>query len=416
MKNIYIILIIIFSVVPVLSRGNSNDNELRVTLQSSLISLDPGGIQDSQSLHVARQVNCQFVRSQGAVFVLDAAESIKYLTPLKIALKINNKVRFHDGTPVTAKDALASFNYIKTSRNILGNLYIWIDKIEAVDDKTIMFSLKRQVPQFLKVLSSTNFNIFKKEFLDKASKDKSHWKKPVGCGGYKVAEFNNDSIKLTPIAQGLPITFYRVNSNQIEASELDKYDIVTLNVVGNSKELNDFNAIDMFDPLQFYVGLNAQSKMWKNKYERCEFLTKLDIKNLLKSYGNRAIEANDILPKGTLGYNSNKNFNDQLNDLAKNAFKNKSTKNGKQFCLAYLTVSVQDEKKKEYLDIFRKIYPNFVVKSISNTKKFGREFVNENCDALIFAWKSYYLDGYEYLTFFEDNDANFSGGYNKDSF
>ena len=111
--NFFMFLIILVT-LPISAQAVPS-NDLRVTLQSSLISLDPGGIQDSQSLQVSRQVNCQFVRSQGSVFVLDAAESIKYLTPLKIILKINNKAKFHDGTPVTARDALASFNYIKES-------------------------------------------------------------------------------------------------------------------------------------------------------------------------------------------------------------------------------------------------------------------------------------------------------------
>src|SRR5690349_6439996 len=128
MKYIFIMIIILF-IVPVLSRAASNNNELIVTLQSSLISLDPGGIQDLQSLQVSRQVNCQIVRSQGAIFVLDENKSIKYITPLKIIIKISNTTKFHDRTPVTTQNTLASFSYIKKTRNILGNLYIWIDKI-----------------------------------------------------------------------------------------------------------------------------------------------------------------------------------------------------------------------------------------------------------------------------------------------
>src|SRR3989338_8232710 len=103
---------------------------------------------------------------------------------------------------------IASFNYIKKSRNILGNLFTWVEKIEVIDNKTILFSLKRQVPQFLKVLSSTNYTIFKKDFLKQARKDKNLWKKPMGCGGYKVTGFNNEYIKLTPVSKGMPIIFY----------------------------------------------------------------------------------------------------------------------------------------------------------------------------------------------------------------
>ncbi len=43
--------------------AGQSKKELRVTLQSSAIFLDPGGIQDSQSLLVSRQGNCQFIKS-----------------------------------------------------------------------------------------------------------------------------------------------------------------------------------------------------------------------------------------------------------------------------------------------------------------------------------------------------------------
>lgn len=410
MKKLLIIFIAVTSVISTQTYAESKINELRVTLQSSLISLDPGGIQDSQSLMVSRQVNCQFVRSQGSVFVLDAAESIKYVTPLHIILKINDKVKFHDGSPVTARDVLASFNYIKVSRNILDNLFLWIDKIESVDNKTVRFTLKKEIPQFLKVLSATNFNIFKEDFLNKAKINKNLWKSPMGCGGYKVVESNSNYIRLIPVSKGLPITFSLIKSNFVDRDEMGKYDIVTTEISAKESELDgiNFKILRMFDPVQFYIGLNAKSKMWENKYDRCKFLADLNVKDLTASYGKTAVPANDILPKGTLGYNEDRNFNDQISDISKNA-NTKSSKKIKPFCFAYLSVSVEDKYKSEYVKMLKKIHPNIVTYEIFDTKKYGKDFVNKNCDAIVFAWKSYYLDGYEYLTFFENNDANFSG-------
>lgn len=410
MKNFFVfVLILLF--LPNVSNSTSVTDPLRVTLQPSVISFDPGGIQDSQSWIVSRQVNCQLVQNLGPNYVLDAAESIKYITPLKIRLKLSPKAKFHDGSPVTSYDVLASLNYIKQSRNILGNLFIWINKIEIIDDQVIIFYLKKQIPQFLRVLSSTNFKILKKDFLIKAKKDKSLWKKPLGCGGYKVSEFNDHFIKLIPVNQGIPIIFYLSKTNQLNADEIKYYDIITINVIGNSKELNNFNIIDTFDPSQFYIGLNAKSKLWKNNNERCEFLSKLDTKNLLASYGNNSIKANDLLPQGVLGYSGAVDVNNTY--LSKSSKKSLSKPDLKApFCLAYLTVSIQEIYKTKYLDMIKKIYPNVVLKPIANVKKFGKIF-SKDCDALLFAWRSNYLDGYEYLTMFEDNDANFSGLTNK---
>lgn len=414
MKKLFTLFILSLSFFSNLSRAE-NARELRVTLQSTLISLDPGGIQDSASQMVSRQVNCQLVRSQGSIFVLDAAESIKYINPREIILKLNNKVKFHDGSSVKAEDVLASFNYIKESRNILQNLYVWIDKMEALNDQTLKFTLKKHVPQLLKVLSGTNFNIFKKSFLYKAKKDKNLWKNPMGCGGYKVVESNNDYVKLIPVAAGLPITFYLIKSNLVALNDIDKYDMITADITANEKELDkvDFKVLKMFDPVQFYIGLNSRSKKWKNKSDRCKFLAKLDLKNLIASYGEEAVLATDILPKGTLGYSENRNFNDQIIDISSNATETEASKKVNPFCFAYLTISVEDKYKIEYLKMFKKIYPKIFTYPIFDTKTYGKDFVNKNCDAIIFAWKSYYLDGYEYLTFFENNDANFSGMHNE---
>ena len=51
------------------------------------------------------------------------------------------------------------------------------------------------------------------------------------------------------------------------------------------------------------------------------------------------------------------------------------------------------------------------MKPIADVKKFGMNFIKDDCDALIFGWWSSYLDSYEYLTIFENSDANFSGIY-----
>lgn len=87
------ILILFFLMYPYPIQANVK--ELRIPLQSTVITLDPGDIQDASSLFVARQINCQLIINEGENFTLDAAESIKYITPLKIVLKIKNNAKFH---------------------------------------------------------------------------------------------------------------------------------------------------------------------------------------------------------------------------------------------------------------------------------------------------------------------------------
>jgi len=405
--------ILIFLFATLSAQADQDRDAIRIPLQAANIFFDPSGVQDTQSLLVSRQINCQLVRNQGYFSELEAAESIKYTSPKEIVFKISSKAKFHDGSQVTANDVLASFNYIRKSRHVFQNLFSWVDKIKIYNDKTIILCLKKESPQFLKVLSSTNFPIFKKEFLERAEKNPALWKMPLGCGGYKVSEFTDNSIKLQPINQGLPIIFDLNKTNQLNASDMKNYDIVSINVIGNSKELNNFNILNIYDPMQYYLALNSKSKFWKNKYERCKFLHDIDIKKLLVSYGEPAIEAIDFFPKGTLGYSSKGDFNSVISALSKKSKNYTELTQKETFCFAYLSMSMQEKYKIEYINSLKKIYPNIVMYPIKSTKNFGKDFIDSKCDAFLFGWKASYYDGYEYLTMFEDKKINFSGMYYK---
>ena len=182
-----------------------------------------------------------------------------------------------------------------------------------------------------------------------------------------------------------------------------------MNVVGSSKKIKDYLSLDLFDPLQVFVGLNRKNKIWKNKHSRCSFLAKLQFSDLIKAYGNLASEANDLLPQGALGYSSTEKY---FSSIEKEYVKESIPKLN-SFCLAYLTVSIPEMYKNYYTNVFKKIYPDIILNPISDTTQFGRRFSDQGCDAILFSLKSNYLDGYEYIDIFANNDANFSGIKNK---
>jgi len=224
-----------------------------------------------------------------------------------------------------------------------------------------------------------------------------------------VIESNNNQVKLEPITKGLPITFYLIKTNKIDPEKLDQYDIVTIDPISESREMDGFNRIKMFDPVQFFIGINSNSSLLKTKTDRCKFLSDLDPKNVMASYNADGIEANDLIPAGTLGYSQDENFNNELKKLSIHSANQKFFANDKTFCLAYLIVSVQGKYIKENLNMIKNIYPTIQTMPIENVKKYGKEFASGKCDAILFAWKSNYLDGYEFLTMFENSDANFTG-------
>jgi len=388
-----------------LMQDTSAADFLKIPLNSKSVSLDPRHLQDISSLLVSRQINCQLIRNNGGIYHLEAAKSIKYITPLKIQITIDNTRKFSDGSFIKAEDVVASFNYTRNSRAALRNIFQWISRIDVLNNNTIILILKKPVPQILTVLAAPNYAIFKKSFLEKAAMKASAWQNPVSCGGYKILEFVGDHIKLSPMKFGLPIVFYLNNANEVRAEDIDQYDIVSLKLIGVSQSTKNFNVINLFDPSQIYIGLNSLKAPWVNQLNRCNFLSKINPEKILKTYGSSAQLANDFLPNGALGYDPHADF------MKKVILENKGNSVTKKttFCLAYLVGSVPEKLRHGYLSAIKSIYSNVRVFLIPSAKQFAETFRGNDCDALIFSLKSNYFDGYEYLNAFVDKDGNVSG-------
>lgn len=392
-----------------LATADDSSKVLNIPLHSARISLDPSGIQDISSLFVSRQVNCQLVREQGAIYTLEAAESIKYTSPLEVIIKINKNASFHDGSPITANDVIASFNDIKESRSTLRNIFNWVSEMAAIDSRTVRIKLYKPVPQFLKVLAAPNYGIFKASFMHKARSNNKLWEKPLGCGKYLITENTDSIIKLSPVNDGYHINFYLTESNQLAPSEAEKFDITDLQVSGINANLKNYNIIETYDPTQIYIGLNSNKAPWNSKVARCNFLSKLDTSVIRSKYGSSAKEANDYFPQGILGYDIKNKY---MSKIIENNHEQPSDQ--PSFCLAYLTLSIPDQYRSSYFDAVRKIYPNIKKMTIEQARHFGPDFLKTNCDALIIGLKSNYLDGYEYLVPLSEKNANYTGYIDKE--
>src|ERR1700730_2575067 len=112
--------------------------------------------------------------------------------------KIRPGVKFHDGTPLTAADVLASWNkIIFPPEGIVSprqSNFLMVDKIEAPDPSTVVFHLKFATDAFLPALADPFAWIYSKEILDK---DPRWYEKNVmGSGPFKFVEYETgQSIK-----------------------------------------------------------------------------------------------------------------------------------------------------------------------------------------------------------------------------
>lgn len=112
--------------------------------------------------------------------------------------KIRQDVKWHDGSKLTAHDVKASYDKIVfpgegvTSARVA--YYSMVEKIEAPDDYTVVFRLKRPSAAFLPALADPFNWIYKKEILDKDPK----WyeKNIMGSGPFKFVSYEvGQSIK-----------------------------------------------------------------------------------------------------------------------------------------------------------------------------------------------------------------------------
>ena len=105
--------------------------------------------------------------------------------------KIRQGVKFHDGTPLTAADVLASWNKIifppEGAVSPRQSNFVMVDKIEAPDASTVVFKLKFATDAFLPALADPYAWIYSKAKLDKDI----HWyeKNIDGSGPFKFVAY-----------------------------------------------------------------------------------------------------------------------------------------------------------------------------------------------------------------------------------
>jgi len=107
--------------------------------------------------------------------------------------KLRPNVKFHDGEPMNAAAVVKS---IELAKEKAGASFIWLplDKVEAVDDMTVQFTLKYPQPLELILGSEYAAYIISPKALDAAAADENYWSKGVdaGTGPYMLESYTPD--------------------------------------------------------------------------------------------------------------------------------------------------------------------------------------------------------------------------------
>ena len=117
------------------------------------------------------------------------ATSWKNLDDTTWEVKLRQGVRFHDGSPFTARDVKATFERVldPTKKMTARGNHAKIKSVEVLDDHTVRFNTDGPYPLFVERLSAQVMQ------SEKQIKEKGHeWMQehPVGTGPYKLVRWN----------------------------------------------------------------------------------------------------------------------------------------------------------------------------------------------------------------------------------
>ncbi|HEY4201608.1 MAG TPA: ABC transporter substrate-binding protein [Devosiaceae bacterium] len=115
-------------------------------------------------------------------------------------LTLRSDVKFHDGTPFTAKDVVLSYTLLTgeesraTTASLFRKLMKSADNIEIVNDHEIVFHLDDAEPELPYYLTQ-GFLIYSKDYWDKVGQD-GYSAAPIGTGPFKFKEFRQGEYML----------------------------------------------------------------------------------------------------------------------------------------------------------------------------------------------------------------------------
>jgi len=162
----------------------------------------------------------------------DLAEDITFNDDFTTAsVKLRSGLKFSDGTPLTAADAAATWQYwLGAQGSVLGSVTGRVASVEAPDDTTVNFTFKGPFPSFREASANPGLGVFPAASV--ANQD--FYKQPVTSGPYRVVspwasnklqlEANDNYWGPKPLVHSLTLTVIEdANSavSQLQSGQVD---------------------------------------------------------------------------------------------------------------------------------------------------------------------------------------------------
>ena len=199
-----------------------------------------------------------------AVMVADDFTSVR--------IRLRPQARWHDGKPVTARDVVFTFDYLRDkleqprkTRDNLQSAYSVIESMEVHDDRELTFHLRKSSgPNAGVVISLGKIAILPEHYWRERDITQTTLTPPLGSGPYRVADFAQSSFLLyerVPDYWGRQVGVHRGRHN-FDHIRYDYYRDATIAREAFRKGLTDFR--QETDPRFWHNGYNipARDKGW----------------------------------------------------------------------------------------------------------------------------------------------------------
>ena len=170
----------------------AKEREIAIGLQAAITSIDPHyhnlSPNNSLLLHIYEPL---INRDPGGKLVPALATSWKALDDLTWEFKLRRNVKFHDGTPFSADDVVATYKRVPNVPNSPSSMATFVKPIvdtKVLDPYTIVF--KTAAPHVLLPSDLAGVYIIPKALAEKAATEEfNSGKAAIGTGPYKFAEY-----------------------------------------------------------------------------------------------------------------------------------------------------------------------------------------------------------------------------------
>ncbi|MBI2370241.1 MAG: ABC transporter substrate-binding protein [Deltaproteobacteria bacterium] len=166
------------------------------------VKLDPHNVTDGESFDVTRQIFDTLVQFREGTTEVEPALATSWRVSrdgLAWTFMLRRGVRFHDGTPFTAKAVVTSFErqMFKHHPHHRGPFEYWasmfggypgiVTRVRALDEQTVRFELSRPSAPFLANLAMPFAAIMSPAALERYGED--IFKHPIGTGPFSLVEW-----------------------------------------------------------------------------------------------------------------------------------------------------------------------------------------------------------------------------------